>query len=109
MVARAAAVALVSALALSACSVGRSQMPGLDQEPGPSAPRSPAAVVYGTGEVPQVRPEETADGRLALPTAYPLQPGDAELWATLTRAQQERALAFLRTGGTIRSSLRGDQ
>lgn len=46
-----------------------------------------------------------ANGKLPLPTEYALQPGDAELWPTLTRAQQERALAFLRAGSTIRSSL----
>ncbi|MCB2133105.1 MAG: hypothetical protein KDD96_12685 [Rhodobacteraceae bacterium] len=35
-------------------------------------------------------------------------PGDAELWPTLTRAEQERALMFLQDGSTIRASLRTD-
>lgn len=47
-------------------------------------------------------------GGLPLPTQYALMPGDAELWNTLTREQQERALRFLASGSTIRSSLRGD-
>ncbi|PPB82146.1 hypothetical protein LV82_00068 [Albidovulum inexpectatum] len=47
-------------------------------------------------------------GKLPLPTQYPLLPGDAELWATLTREQQERALQFLRDGSTIRASLEVD-
>ncbi len=45
-------------------------------------------------------------GKLALPVAYPLLPGDAELWDTLTLAQQQRALLFLKDGSTIRASLR---
>lgn len=45
-------------------------------------------------------------GKLALPVEYPLLPGDAELWDTLTLAQQQRALLFLRDGSTIRASLR---
>ncbi|GHE01692.1 hypothetical protein U879_16355 [Defluviimonas sp. 20V17] len=48
-----------------------------------------------------------AAGKLPLPTAYPLMPGDAALWPTLTLAQQRRALVFLRDGSTIRSSLEG--
>lgn len=47
-------------------------------------------------------------GDLALPSGYPLMAGDAELWPTLTRAQQERALLFLQDGSSIRSSLRTD-
>lgn len=46
-----------------------------------------------------------ADGKLPLPTEYTLQPGDAELWPTLSRTQQERALTFLRAGSTVQSSL----
>lgn len=46
-----------------------------------------------------------ARGKLPLPTEYALQPGDAELWPTLTRAQQDRALQFLKAGSTIRSSM----
>ena len=51
----------------------------------------------------------TNTGGLPLPVNYPLQPGDTELWPTLTRAQQERALAFLADGSTISASLKGDQ
>jgi len=52
--------------------------------------------------------QNTPEGSLPLPTQYPLLDGDVELWSTLTRAQQERALVFLKNGGTIRSSLQGD-
>ena len=51
-------------------------------------------------------PQKVAPGKLPLPSQYPLLPGDAELWASLTRAQQERALKFLADGSTIRGSLR---
>lgn len=54
---------------------------------------------------PYVKP---AAGKLPLPTSYPLLPGDAELWQTLTRAEQERALLFLQDGSSIRASLRTD-
>ena len=53
-------------------------------------------------------------GRLALrksstlPTEYPLLPGDASLWHSMTAEQQLRALEFLRDGSTIRSSLQPD-
>ncbi|MCV2865325.1 hypothetical protein [Defluviimonas sp. WL0075] len=58
---------------------------------------------------PAPRPApKPAKGKLPLPTSYPLLPGDAELWATLTREQQERALLFLQDGSTIRASLRTD-
>lgn len=50
-------------------------------------------------------PQKVAAGKLPLPTQYPLLPGDAELWASLTLEQQERALKFLADGGTIRGSL----
>ena len=53
--------------------------------------------------------DTTNTGGLPLPVSYPLLPGDAELWPTLTRAQQERALAFLADGSTISASLKGDQ
>lgn len=52
-------------------------------------------------------PRATLDGKLPLPTAFPLMPGDTALWPTLTLAQQQRALVFLRNGSTIRSSLEG--
>ena len=47
----------------------------------------------------------TAPGEQALPTDYPLMPGDAELWAGLSAAQRQLALSYLQSGGTIRSSL----
>lgn len=48
-------------------------------------------------------------GKLPLPVEYNLLPGDKELWPTLTLTQQKRAIEFLKTGSTIRSSLQGDQ
>ena len=48
------------------------------------------------------------NGKLPLPAEYPLLEGDAELWPTLTLEQQERAIEFLETGSTIRSSLKPD-
>ncbi|MCP5324092.1 MAG: hypothetical protein H6902_05590 [Rhodobacteraceae bacterium] len=62
------------------------------------APAPAAATTY-------VKP---ATGKLPLPSTFPLLPGDAELWPTLTRAEQERALMFLQDGSTIRASLRTD-
>ncbi len=50
----------------------------------------------------------TPKGKLPLPVQYPLLPGDAELWPTLTLAQQQRAMLFLQDGSTIRASLRTD-
>ena len=50
----------------------------------------------------------TVAGKLPYPDEYTLQPGDAELWPTLTLAQQQRAIEFLKSGSTIRSSLDGD-
>ncbi|KAE9632696.1 hypothetical protein [Parasedimentitalea maritima] len=47
-------------------------------------------------------------GKLPLPTQYPLMPGDTQLWAQLSEAQQLRAIQFLQGGSTIRSSLSGD-
>ena len=47
----------------------------------------------------------TAPGGQALPTDYPLMPGDAELWAGLSAAQRQLALSYLKFGGTIRSSM----
>ena len=51
----------------------------------------------------------TVAGKLPYPDEYVLQPGDAELWPTLTLEQQTRAIEFLKAGSTIRSSLDGDQ
>lgn len=59
-------------------------------------------------EAAPARTVKTVKGRLPLPTGYPLLPGDAELWATLTLEQQKRALLFLQDGSTIRASLRTD-
>lgn len=42
------------------------------------------------------------------PSEYPLQPGDAALWQSMSVDQQLRALEFLRDGSTIRSSLQPD-
>jgi hypothetical protein len=50
----------------------------------------------------------TIAGKLPYPGEYVLQPGDAKLWPTLTLAQQQRAIEFLKSGSTIRSSLDGD-
>lgn len=66
-------------------------------------------VVTAAAAPPTVKPAPGRNvGGLPLPTQYVLMAGDAELWNTLTRAQQERALLFLRNGSTIRSSLLGD-
>ncbi|MEP0156201.1 hypothetical protein [Pseudophaeobacter sp.] len=43
--------------------------------------------------------------QVPLPWDFPLMPGDAALWETLTVEEQRRALAFLSDGSTIRSSL----
>ena len=50
-----------------------------------------------------------ARGKVPLPSEYPLMPGDEQLWAQMTEAQQQRALQFLSGGSTIRSSLSGDE
>ncbi len=47
-------------------------------------------------------------GKLAVPTGYNLSAADRALWPTLTLAQQKRALAFLKSGSTIQSSLLKD-
>jgi len=62
-------------------------------------------------KVPPNKPKgpPTVAGKLAYPDSYILQPGDAELWPTLTLAQQTRAIEFLKSGSTIKSSLDGDQ
>ena len=64
-------------------------------------------VVRAPTATPQ--PDGRNVGGLPLPTQYPLLPGDAELWPTLTRAQQQRAMQFLANGSTIRSSLKADR
>lgn len=58
-----------------------------------------------------VTPERVAravSGKLPLPTEYPLLPGDAELWPSLTLEEQQRAIEFLKSGSSIRSSLLPD-
>ena len=62
----------------------------------------PATTAAGTAPQPQ------STSALPFPTGYPVQPGDRELWASLTPAEQQRALGFLKIGSTIRSSLLGD-
>jgi len=47
-------------------------------------------------------------GQLALPTQYPLLPGDIELWDQMTLEEQQRAMKFLANGSTIRASLEDD-
>lgn len=55
---------------------------------------------------PVVKPAKGPNkGGLALPSGFALMAGDAELWNSLSRAQQERALQFLKNGSTIRASL----
>lgn len=44
----------------------------------------------------------------SVPSEYPLLPGDAALWQSMSPEQQLRALEFLRDGSTIRSSLQPD-
>ncbi len=66
-------------------------------------------VTTANATVKPVKPAPTRNvGGLKLPAGYPLLQGDPELWNTLTRAQQQRALAFLKSGSTIASSLLGD-
>jgi hypothetical protein len=70
----------------------------------------------GTGTVtyaadvmpPRAAAPKPAKGKLPLPVEYPLLPGDAERWNSLTLAQQQRALLFLKDGSTIGASMRTD-
>ena len=57
---------------------------------------------------PKAKEVKAAPGRLPLPAGYVLTPEEQALWPTLTLAQQQRALEFLRDGSTIQSSLLGD-
>lgn len=71
------------------------------------AQRLPAAApARSPAPAPAAAPAQA--GKLPLPTAYPLLPGDAALWRTLTPDQQGRALLFLQDGSTIQASLRTD-
>ncbi|WP_347311262.1 hypothetical protein [Defluviimonas sp. SAOS-178_SWC] len=75
---------------------------------GPSATAisTPAPVpVRAQAPAPVAAAPVAARGNLPLPVQYPLLPGDAELWPTLTVAEQQRALLYLKDGSTIRSSL----
>lgn len=51
-------------------------------------------------------PAKPVNGKLPLPTQYPLSAEDQQLWNTLTLNQQKRALLFLQDGSTIAASLR---
>lgn len=51
---------------------------------------------------------QALQGTLPVPRQYPLMRGDAALWDQLTMSQQRRAMLFLQSGSTIRSSLMGD-
>ena len=57
------------------------------------------------GEDPDVVVVEVVEGKLALPSEYPLLPGDRELWNQLSLEEQERAIEFLKNGSTIQASL----
>lgn len=57
---------------------------------------------------PQLQTVQTVPGTLPFPTGYPVMSGDLALWSSLTDAQQRRAILFLQSGSTIRSSLQGD-
>lgn len=70
--------------------------------------RLPGAMPPPVAATPSKAPKP-AKGKLPLPTQYPLMPGDAALWPTLTRQQQERAIFFLQHGSTIRSSLESNR
>ncbi|MDW4549486.1 hypothetical protein R5H32_08995 [Defluviimonas sp. D31] len=66
-------------------------------------------VTYAADVVPpRAAAPKPARGKLPLPVEYPLLPGDAERWNSLTLAQQQRALLFLKDGSTIGASLRTD-
>jgi len=66
----------------------------------------------GGSQKPWVEPVRkeiaTIPGNLPFPIGYPLMSGDPQLWPSLTAAQQRRAILFLKSGSTIRSSLQGD-
>lgn len=72
-----------------------------------NAPLDGAAAAAATASTP-TKSRKGQAGPLPLPTGYPLLAGDAELWPTLTREQQELALVYLQDGSTIRASLRTD-
>lgn len=115
-------LALALTVALSACVQERPGVPTADGTLSYTEKTRGAAVLSGGagyhGAYLKTTPEEpeqatkpaaaakVAPGKLPLPTDYPLLPGDAELWPTLTRAEQERALLFLKDGSSIRASLR---
>ncbi len=53
-------------------------------------------------------PTMMSNGKLSVPQGYNLSDADVTLWKTLTVPQQKRALAFLKSGSTIQSSLLED-
>lgn len=56
----------------------------------------------------QTEPVMLANGKLSVPQGYNLSTHDRALWPSLTLQQQKRALAFLKEGSTIQSSLLED-
>ncbi len=115
---------LALTLALGACVQERPSVQTADGTLSYTKKKSGAAVLSGGAgyhgaylqetpkkPAPEKKPEpvvKAAPGKLPLPAGYALLPGDKELWPTLTREQQERALLFLKDGSTIRASLRTD-
>ncbi|OYX43854.1 MAG: hypothetical protein B7Z02_07820 [Rhodobacterales bacterium 32-67-9] len=73
-------------------------------KPAPATAQPAPPVAQPVPVTPAPR-QQTVRGNLPLPTQYPLMPGDADLWPTLTLAEQQRALLYLKDGSTIRSSL----
>ena len=73
-----------------------------------AAINSCAAKKVATLQQRQGRGLRSLAGRLSLPTEYPLLEGDEYLWETMTLEQQERAMLFLASGSSIRSSLEPD-
>ena len=66
------------------------------------------------GTMPKMSPVQSEpvmmdNGKLSLPEGYNLSVEDKALWPTLTLVQQKRALAFLKSGSTLQSSLLGDE
>lgn len=66
-----------------------------------------AAATAGTVAAPRLA-RKARRGLTPPPAGYALLPGDEALWYSLTPAQQQRALDFLKDGSTIRSSLEAD-
>lgn len=93
--------------AIDACVTGgrgRVVAPARARPPAPTAMKPIRTAVQPVPAAPAPR-QQALRGNLPLPSQYPLLPGDAELWPTLTLAEQQRALLYLKDGSTIRSSL----